>query len=144
MKPGITIRRFGAGDDPMRLEISSSDGSSLFHHSVYAGFNALKKLVEGLGVYRKHIHGGLYNIQFGQFGPEYGGGAFEARFHSQAPGKLFVSIKAESEWAPFKKAEVASSATLYMRSEPVLLDNFIEELRRLDAKEANEATLVCI
>lgn len=141
-KPGITIRRVGADDDPMRLTITASDGRSTFSNDVYAGFDSLKEMIKGLGIFRNHLHGGLYNIRFGQFGPEYAGGAFEARLHFQTPGKLFVTVKAESDWEPFKKTEVASNVTLYLKSEPVLLDNFIEELQKIDKGEASEASFV--
>lgn len=130
-----------ANDEPILLEISSSDGESVFNHSVYAGFDALKELVKELSIFRSHIHGGLYNIRFGQFGPEYGGGAFEARLHFQPPGRLFVTVKVESEWRPFKKGEVASSAVLYFKSEPILLDHFIEALGQLDSGQESEALL---
>jgi hypothetical protein len=141
MKPGIRIRMVRSDDDPILLEISSSNGESVFSHSVYAGFDALKKLVKELSNFRNHLHSGLYNIRFGQFGPEYGGGAFEARLHFQSPGRLFVTVKAESEWLPFKKDEVASSAVLYFKSEPILLDQFIEALEQLDSGKENEALL---
>jgi hypothetical protein len=143
MKPGITLRKVGSDDDPMLLEISSSDGRSLFCNSAYAAYNSLKELIGGLRNFRNHMHGGLYNIRFGDFGPEYAGGAFEARLHFQVPGKLFVTVRAESEWEPYKRAEVASSATLYMKSEPVLLDDFIEALRKLDGGESDEASFLC-
>jgi len=39
---------------------------------------------------------------------------------------------------------VASEATLYLKTEPALLDNFIDELRRLNAKKSEEAHLEAI
>ena|GEM_PF-5052395 len=37
--------------------------------------------------------------------------------------------------------KVASEATLYLRTEPALLDRFIDELKGLDAKTSDEAYL---
>jgi hypothetical protein len=47
----------------------------------------------------------------------------------------------ESEFQEFSVNKVASEATLYLRTEPVLLDNFIGELRLLNAKKRDDAKL---
>src|SRR4030095_6687995 len=144
MKPAITVRKLWSDDDVVKFGIRSCDGTSLFAVEAYSGSDALKDLVKGLSVFRNHLHDGIYNIRLGEFGPEYASGAFEARLHFQPPGTLFITVKAESEWTPFKKAEVASSATLYMKPEPVLLDQFIEALGKLDHGQVDEASLFCI
>ena len=143
MKPGITIRKIDCDEDVLKLEVTSCDGESFFRAETYAGDSELKELIKGLTVFRNHLYGGLYNIRLGEFGSEYAGGGFEARLHFQIPGTLFITVRAESEWRPFKKAEVASHATLYMKTEPVLLENFIEDLGKLDRGETNEASLSC-
>jgi hypothetical protein len=141
MKAGITLKQVWSDDDLVELEVASSDGTSMFCTKVYVGCRNLEQLTSDLEVFRNHLHGGLYNISFGQFGPEYASGAFEARLHFYKPGRLAVSVRAESGWHEFKKSEVASNATLYFMSEPVLLDNFLEELKRLKSGVSSEAAL---
>jgi hypothetical protein len=91
------------------------------------------------------VYGGIYDIEFGKFGPEFANGAFHARlhFHPDARGHLFVTVHAESDWRPFGKKEVASRASLYLKSEPVLLDNFIGELRSMISGSNDKAIFEC-
>jgi len=141
MKAGITIKKVWSDSDLVEFEITSSDGMSTFRNKVYAGHQAVEDLVKDLGVFRNHLHGGLYNMSFGEFGPEYASGAFTARLHFYKPSRLAITVQAESEWHEFKKAEVASRITLHLHSEPVLLDNFIESLKSLESGKTNEASL---
>ncbi len=141
MKAGINIKQVWSDDDLVELEVTSSDGTSTFITRVYVGHQDLEQLTRDLSVFRNHLHGGLCDMAFGKFGPEYASGAFEARLHFFKPSKLAVTVRAESEWREFKKSEVASNVTLYFISEPVLLDNFIEELKRLQSGISSEAAL---
>ncbi len=68
-------------------------------------------------------------------------GAFHARFHFHKPGKLYISCKQQSEFEEFTVTKVASEATLYLKTEPALLDNFIEALRSMSAHKREEAYL---
>jgi len=131
-------------DDVIELKIAVSDGTSLFSNKVYVGYQALNDMVSNLGVFREHIHGGLLDIRLGEFGPEYANGAFHGRLHYPRPGKLYITCKMESEFEEFSIKKVASEATLHLKSEPVLLDNFIAELKLLNAKKREEANLEAI
>jgi len=55
-----------------------------------------------------------------------------------------VSCEQESGFVEFAKREVASRATLYVKSEPVLLDRFVAELRAVAAGTSEEAYLEAI
>ena len=90
--------------------------------------------------------GEIYDIEFGKFGPEYASGAFHARLHfdMEGRGQLFVTVHAESDWYTFSRTHVASRATLYLRTEPGLLDRFIEELRRVSSGTQDKAELECV
>ena len=57
---------------------------------------------------------------------------------------LFVTCEQESAFADFGKKHVASRATLYLESEPVLLDRFIAEMEALAAGTKSEAYLEVI
>ena len=141
MKPGIMISRLWFDVDVVELRIRVSDGTSSFSNDVYVAHDTLEDAVSSLRVFRNHLHGGLLNLQFGEFGPEFGSGAFHARFHFLLPGRLFVSCKQESEFEEFANKKVASKATLYVKSEPVLLDRFIAEMEALAANTSTEAEL---
>lgn len=144
MKSGIHISRVWSDADVVELRILVSDGVSSFSNHAYVGPAALKGAVASLQVFKDQVHGGLLDLRFGEFGPEYASGAFHARFHFPAPGRLFVSCEQESEFVEFAKKEVASRATLYLQSEPALLDRFIGELRAVAAGISEGAVLEAV
>jgi len=146
MTPYIAIKKVWSDDDVVELEITTSDGCSQFCAKVYAGHQALESLIADLDRFKGEVHGGIYDIEFGKFGPEFGNGAFQARLHFYPPGRgqLCITVNAESDWHPFTKTEVASRATLYLKTEPGLLDRFIDELRRVGSGSDDTATLECV
>jgi len=141
MKPGITFEKIWFDDDIVELRISSSDGTSLFANKVYAAHQVIDDLIVGLNTFKDQVYGGIYDIRFGEFGPEYASGAFQARLHFQDRGKIYVTVNAQSEFEDFGRNNVASEATLYLISEPALLNNCIAELRALKSGERNDARL---
>lgn len=144
MKPGIHIARLWSDDDVVELRILVSDGTSSFSNKVYVGHAALEGAVSCLHVFKDQVHGGLLDLRFGEFGPEYASGAFHARFHSPVPHRLFVSCEQEAGFVEFAKKVVASRATMFVRSEPALLDRFIAELRAVAAGTSEEAYLEAV
>jgi hypothetical protein len=141
MNPGIYLKKIWFDEDVVELKIDSSDGNSLFSNKVYVGHQELDDLIAGLNIFRDHVHGGIYDIELGEFGPEYANGAFHARLHFLKPGKIYATINVQSEFEGFGIKNVASEATLYFTTEPILLDNFIAELRALKAGLRDEAKL---
>ena len=144
MRPGIHLSKVGSDDDDIEFRVDVSDGTSCFSNEVYVWQHALEEAISSLRVFKNQVHGGLLDVRLGEFGPEYAGGAFHARFHFPAPGRLFVSCEQESEFAQFGKKEVASMAMLFVRSEPALLDRFISELEAVAAGKNEEAYLEAI
>jgi hypothetical protein len=144
MKPGIHLTKVWFDDFVIELKVDVSDGISSFSNRVYVGYSELADVVARLDVFKSHIHGGLLDIRFGEFGPEYANGAFHARLHFPKPGRLFISSKQQSGFGEFSVTKVASEATLYLKTEPALLDNFIDELRGLNAKRRQDAHLEAI
>jgi len=141
MNPGISLSKIWFDDDMVKLKIDSFDGNSLFSTNVYVGHEQLNSLVAGLFIFKNHVHGGIYDIELGSFGPEYASGAFRARLHFLERGQLYITLAAQSEFEEFGRKNVASEATLYLRSEPALLDNFIGELKALTAGKRDDANL---
>ncbi len=86
----------------------------------------------------------LLDIRFGEFGQEYASGAFHARFHFLKPGRLYITSRRESGFSEFAAKTVASCATLYIASQPVLLDRFILELSALAGGKREEAFLEAV
>ena len=144
MNSGIYISRVWSDDDVVELRILVSDGASSFSNKAYVWHAALEDTVSSLHVFKDQVHGGLFDLRFGEFGPEFASGAFHARFHFPVPGRLFVSCEQESEFVKFAKKEVASRATMYVRSEPALLDRFIAEMRAVSAGTSQEAFLEAV
>jgi hypothetical protein len=144
MKPSISFAKIWFDDDLVELKIQVSNGHSVFVNEVYVGHQQLADTVVDLDRFKNHVHGGIFDMAFGAFGPEYAHGAFHARLHFQQRGILFVTAKSQSDFVDFGKKNVASEATLYLRSEPALLDNFIDELRQMSGGKRGEAQLAAI
>jgi hypothetical protein len=144
MKPGIHFTKVWSDQDMIELRIDVSDGTSQFSNRVYVGYSEFSDTISRLDTFKDHVHGGLFDMRFGEFGPEYASGAFHARFHFPKPGKLYITCRQESDFDEFSIKKVASKATLYLKTEPVLLDNFIAELKALDAKRREDAHLETI
>src|SRR5437016_3868964 len=101
MTPGIHLTKIWFDSDVVEFEIKSSDGKSLFSNEAYVGHQSLNDLIEELSTFTNHVHGGIYDIAFGSFGPEYAGGAFHARLHFQPLGRILITVKGQSNFTEF-------------------------------------------
>ncbi len=144
MKQGLHLSKIWFDDDVIEFRIGVSDGTSHFVNQVYVGHSAFADAVSDLDAFKNHVHGGLLDVRLGAFGCEYANGAFHARFQFPSPGRLYVSCEQEAEFEEFSKKNVAGRATLYLKSEPALLDRFIVELRAVASGESEEASLEAI
>jgi len=144
VKPGLRFSKTSSDEDVVELKIEVSDGTSVFANQVYVGYSQLADAVSQLDAFKDHVHGGLFDMQFGEFAPEFGGGAFHARFHFAKPGKLYITCRQQSEFRDFARKHAATEAMLFLETEPGLLDNFIRELKALDAKKREDAHLQTI
>ncbi|WP_143084537.1 hypothetical protein [Massilia yuzhufengensis] len=144
MKPGIRFTKLSSDEDMLTLNVEIFDGRSLFTTDVYVGHSHLAGIVLGLHTFKDHIYGGLFNLRFGEFGPEYASGALDVRMHFRKGAKLFLRVMAQSKFSEFGDREVASEATLYLMSEPARLDNFILALRMLSDGSVDQAELEII
>lgn len=144
VKPGIHIERSYDDTDFCELRVRVSDGASIFTNTVYVGFPELDNAIALLAAFQENLEGSPCDLQLGGFGPRHANGAFHARFRSTFPGRLFVSCEQESGFTEFASEHVASRATLYIRSEPALLDRFIDELRALSVDTSDQAFLEAV
>ena len=128
----------------IELKIRVSDKQSVFVNEVYVGHQQLKNLAKDLDRFKTYVRGGIYDIAFGLFGPEHAHGAFHARLQFQDRGILFVTVRGQSDYQNFGKKNVASEATLHLRTEPALLDNFIEDIEQMSQRKQDDAVLEAI
>ena len=101
-------------------------------------------MLSDLEKFKDQVHGGILDICFGEFGPEFANGAFHGRLHFANPSRLYITCRLESEFREFTVNKVASNATLYLKTEPALLDNFIAEFRSIKANSGDQAILEAI
>ena len=127
--------------DLIGLKIKVSDGDSLFVNHLYVVHDVLFDVILDLTVGRTHIHGGLLDVRFGEFGPEYANGAFLSRFHVQKLGKIDITCRQQSKVEDFSLILVVNEAKIHLATEPVLLDNFIVDLKALQKGNSGEAYL---
>ena len=143
MKPGIKLEQKRFDEDVTEFKVTVADGSSEFSTDVYVSCDYLAKLIGDLCVFRDQIYGGLYDIEMGSFGPEYANGAFHARLHFYVAGKIGISTSQQTEFFEFANREVSAESKMYLRTEPVLLDNFITQLKLIKSGTSEEAELAC-
>lgn len=140
----ICFRKVWFDIDVIELNILVSDGKSQFSINVYTGHQYLENVVEQLESFKYKVHGGIFDMKFGEFGPEFANGGFIARLHFQKRGKLNISVHMESEHREFSNTKVASLARLYLQSEAALLDAFTSELRAVSESNSDVALLECL
>ena len=144
MNSYLRVTRIWSDDDLLELRIVACDGQSSFTTDAYVSVSWPSETTESLLVFGKQIHGGIYDLEAGEFGPEYANGAVHARFHFETTGRLFVSVSLQGEYRKYKNTDVASEAKLFMRSEPALLDRFAAELLALNVEKGAVAELECV
>lgn len=140
-RPGVLLRKIWEDSDLLELRVSVSDGASTFVNQVYLGHGALGEVVQELESFRPQLSGGLLDVRFGDFGPEWASVAFHGRFQMLPPGRVYVSARQESGYRDFADKSVADSANLHLISEPGLLDLLVAELAQLVRGERVEARL---
>ena len=141
MKPGMRFAKIWQDEDMVELRTELCDGNSLFTNKIYVGHRHLADTVSGLHTFKDHIYGGIFNLRFGEFGPEYASGALDVRLHFRKQAKILVRVLAQSEFRVFEERDFASEVTLHLMTEPALLDNFIVALRALSDGSDDQAEL---
>jgi hypothetical protein len=144
MLPRITITRTWSDNDVAQLTFEVCDGVSVFTSEAYASLEWGATAAAALRTFGTQIHGGLFNLEAGDGGPEYASGSFRARFHYYKPNQLLVSTIQQGDFFGFKGSQVAPTATMFLRTEPSLLDQFIAALPALDASDGGQAVLQCV
>ena len=69
---------------------------------------------------------------------------FRARFHYYKPNQLLISTIQQGDFFSFKGSSTAPMATMFLRTEPALLDRFVAALPELDASDGAQVVLECV
>jgi hypothetical protein len=144
MLPRITITRTWSDDDVAQLTFEVCDGLSVFTTEAYAPLDWGAAAAAGLQTFGRQIHGGLFDLEAGEGGLEYASGSFRARFHYYKPNRLLIATIQQGDFFSFKGSRAAPTATMFLRTEPALLDRFVAALRALDASDGVQAVLECV
>src|SRR5690242_15246214 len=102
MLPRIAIIRTWSDNDVAQLTFEVCDGVSTFANEAYVGHDWAANAAEALRTFSRQIHGGLFNLEASEGGPEYASGAFRARFHYYKPTHLLISTWQQGEFFAFK------------------------------------------
>lgn len=140
MKPILHFKKIWSDEDLVELEIRVSNGDSSFSNKAYVGHEELKKVAGELNAFRLQVHGGIYDLDLGWFGPEYANGAFLARFHFHN-GKVYISTQQESEFFDFSKTKVSNRANMHLITVAGALDEFVKSWQALSVGKVQEASL---
>lgn len=144
MLPRIAITRTWSDNDVAQLTFEVCDGVSVFANEAYASLDWGAAAAAALQTFGHQIHGGLFNLEAGEEGPEYASGSFRARFQYYKPNQLLISTIQQGDFFSFKGGQVAPAATMFLKTEPSLLDQFIAALPALDASDGGQAVLQCV
>ncbi len=106
----------------------------------YVNQQDLKKIAEELDIFRLQVHGGIYDLKLGNFGLEFWGGGFSARFYFHS-GQIFISTHQESEYFDFSKNKVANKAHMHLQTKAGALDEFVKSWQALSIGTVKEASL---
>src|SRR5688500_6269968 len=110
MLPRIAIIRRWSDEDVAQLAFEVCDGVSAFTNEAYVALDWGAVAATALRAFARQVHGGLFNLEAGDGGPEYASGAFRARFHYYNPNQLLISTQQQGEYFSFKGGEVAPTA----------------------------------
>jgi hypothetical protein len=126
------------------LTFKVCDGVSVFTNEAYGSLEWGAAAAAALRVFGEQIHGGLFDLEAGNEGPEYASGWFRARFHYYKPNQLVISTIQQGDFFSFKGSRTAPTAGMFLRTEPSLLDQFIAALPAVDASDGGQAVLQCV
>lgn len=111
--------------------VSISDRTSFFNVFMYIHISSIAKLRKALCDLEIPAHGRNFEFQLGNFEPNVGGGGLRIKMLPQKSGKVLLQISAQSEWFEFYGELVKKNCSMFLVTEPVLIDNFIVSLESL-------------
>lgn len=140
----IRFRKVWFDENIIELEIIAENQFNRCCTNIYIGKIELKELYTELKAFAPKIYGGIFDMNFGKFGPEYAKGAISARFHFQSGGQINITYKSQSDYYTFGKREIADEFLLHLKTEPSLLDKFIKDIPKLLMEDRADIQLDCL
>ena len=139
MPLGLTANR--SDPDYLYMHVAASDENASISTYIYVGHSTLKGIAADLHRFKDEVHGGVYDLNFGIFGPKYASGALHARLAFQTMGLINVTIRLQSEFVLFGDINVASEARLYTTTWVSALDDFVRAVQAMSDGFCDEAQL---
>lgn len=140
----IKFRKIWSDESIIELDIIAETQFNRCYTKIYVGKMELEQLHTDLQEFAPKIYGGVYDMNFGKFGPEYAKGAISARFHFQPKGHINITYRSQSEYYTFGKREIANEFLLHLTTEPSLLDKFIKDIPKLLMEDRVDIQLDCL
>jgi hypothetical protein len=124
--------------DEVRVSIEGPDAG--FAINAYVGRIDFRDALENLRRFGKQIYGGLCEVRFGEFGPEYANGAVHLRFH-WIDGQIYITCRLQADFDKFGRKEVADEALVHLRTEPAHFDRFLVSLAPFVDRQTHDVSL---
>jgi hypothetical protein len=125
-------------EDLFELEVSACNGGFAGHAHVFAERNEPEKIAAALEGFPRHIRDERA-LEIGTFGPKFAGGEVHMKLYcADAAGHAVVELRLASDST---SAQRTQSVVIFLPVEAAALDDFIEELRRIQSGEADSAAL---
>jgi hypothetical protein len=144
MSSHLELTRTWSDDDLIQVTFVVCDGVSTFTNEAYVPLDWGTVTAKALHAFGRQVHGGLFDLQAGDEGPEYASGSIRARFHWYKPDQLLISTRQQGSYFPFKGSTTAPEARLFLRTEAALLDRFVASLPALDVRGGETISLECV
>ena len=128
-KPSTALRlaRVWYDNDMDELRVGADGPDTGFAVTAYVGRTDFMKALQDLRLFAKPVHGGLCDLRFGDFGPEYANGAVHVRLQ-WVKGRIYLTCRLQTEFDQFGRKEIADEALIHVGTEPALYDAFLAEL----------------
>jgi hypothetical protein len=136
----LKLSRVWADDalDEVRVAIEGPDTG--FAAIAYVDRVDFRDVLEYLRRFAKQIYGGLCEVRFGEFGPEYANGAAHLRFHS-IDGQIYIACRLQADFDKFGRKEVADEALVHLSTEPAHFDRLLVSLAPFVDRETHYVSL---
>lgn len=138
MKIGFQFDVLWNDNDLFEIRISAWNREFGGIADVYVPIGGLREAAENLAGFPRNAEDSR-ELQFGEFGSGWGGGAFNIRLYCRdAAGHAVAESRIESKYDGKGKAQ---SVLLMAPVEAAAVDLFVEDLRRLEAEKGGSAFL---
>lgn len=138
---GIEIKRQSRDDGFDSYRALLSDDQCSFNVSMYIAHSSIAALKKQLSDFDVLQCDHDVEFQLGNFDVNVAGGGIRVKISPREKGRIFLKIFAQSEWFEFNGESVKKVSSMYLVTEPVLIDHFISSLNSLHRYETDISIL---